>query len=466
MATSLLGERCDRRQHREPTRRPRGSQRGSAGRADDRTRARRARGWSLATAEVPIGRSQSGRSPVPSRLRGTADRRATIRRCCTSPVGDAAARPCSRPCSPASAPCRSARPSNSGRARPSPATARVASHSTAARSGVTLWPRSTSRGRTSSSRCARSAAALSACATWRICWAIVRWSGSADVARYGAVMRTVYRSVARATGAATFVDSSKLPIELAAIAPSCSRLRVIHLVRDPRAVAASWKRDVRWDMPDGSTLRMPTHAAWASAARWDLYHGLTSLVVRGRRLPTLRVSYESLVRLETRAMAEVAAFIDDPRLPDRARQAAAQAGLAVPVQHAIAGNPGRRSGESLVLREDDSWTSELSGGERLAVSAIGLPYTALRRPRLAAGRARAKARTRDRGPRPLDPRGRTTDCDRTNTTAVGTAPPPRVPSRAGSSDSRGPAARERRSDATHTGVDVALRPRRAAPVVG
>jgi Sulfotransferase family len=212
------------------------------------------------------------------------------------------------------------------------------------------------------------------------------WSGAADVARYGSVMRTVYRAVADATGATTLIDSSKLPIELAAIAPSYPKLRVIHLVRDPRAVAASWKRDIRWDMPDGSTLRMPTHAAWAAAARWNLYHGLTALVVRAQHLPTLRISYESLVRLEKQAIAEIATFTHDPQLPDRARQAAAHAGLAVPVQHAIAGNPGRRSGESLMLREDNSWTKELSSGERLAVSAIGLPYAAFRRPRLAAGR--------------------------------------------------------------------------------
>ncbi len=212
------------------------------------------------------------------------------------------------------------------------------------------------------------------------------WSGSSDVARYGTVMRTVYRAIAQATRATTLIDSSKLPIELAAIAPSYPKLRVIHLVRDPRAVAASWKRDIRWDMPDGSTLRLPTHAAWASAARWNLYHFLTSVVVRSQHLPTLRISYESLVRLEKQAIADVAAFTDDPRLADRARQAAAHAGLEVPVQHAIAGNPGRRSGESLMLREDDSWTSELSNGERLAVSAIGLPYAAFRRPRLAAGR--------------------------------------------------------------------------------
>jgi hypothetical protein len=208
------------------------------------------------------------------------------------------------------------------------------------------------------------------------------WSGRDDVERYGEVMQTVYTAIARATGATTLVDSSKLPLELAAIAPSCRDLRVIHLVRDPRAVAASWKRDVTWEMPDGSTLRMPTHSASGAAARWDLYHALTSLVVRRQRLPTLRVSYERLVRLDNRALETLAEFARDDELADRARRAGDREGLAVPVQHAIAGNPGRRSGEALVLREDDSWIGELTGSERWAAQAIGVPYLAMRRTQL------------------------------------------------------------------------------------
>jgi hypothetical protein len=219
------------------------------------------------------------------------------------------------------------------------------------------------------------------------------WSGARDVRRYGSVMRSVYAAVARVTGTDTIIDSSKLPIELAALARSCPRVRVIHLVRDPRAVAASWKREVTWDMPDGSTLHMPTHAAWSSAARWNLYHGLTSIVARGLDVPTLRISYESLVRLDPVAIDELAEFTEEPALPARATKASQAQGLDVPVQHAIAGNPGRSSGGALVLREDNAWTSELTGSERAVVSAIGLSYTGMRRPRLDRG-----GRRRRRGP--------------------------------------------------------------------
>lgn len=208
-----------------------------------------------------------------------------------------------------------------------------------------------------------------------------RWAGSVDVERYAHVMRTLYKRVAQETGATTVIDSSKLPLDLAALAHGDLALRVVHLVRDPRAVAASWKRTVEWQMPDGQTLRMPTHAAWSSAARWDLYHGLTSMVLRGIDVPALRVSYESLVRLDPAAIDALGAFTDEPGLVERAGRAATT-GLDVPVQHAIAGNPGRRSGAALIVREDDAWRTELSASERAAVGALGLPYLALQRTHL------------------------------------------------------------------------------------
>lgn len=211
-----------------------------------------------------------------------------------------------------------------------------------------------------------------------------RWAGSADVERYGQLMHTLYRCVAHETGAQTIIDSSKLPLDLAALARSEVNLRVVHLVRDPRAVAASWKRTIEWQMPHGQIVRMPTHPAWSSAARWDLYHGLTSVVIRGIDRPALRVSYESLVRLDQPTIDALAAFTDQPGLVDRARRAATS-GLDVPVQHAIAGNPGRRSGAPLLVREDDAWRTELSSPERAAVGALGLPYLALHRTHLVRG---------------------------------------------------------------------------------
>jgi len=208
-----------------------------------------------------------------------------------------------------------------------------------------------------------------------------RWAGSADVEHYGSVMRTVYERVAAATTATTVVDSSKLALDLAALARSDLALRAVHLVRDPRAVAASWKRTVEWQMPDGQTLRMPTHPAWSSAARWDLYHGLTSMVLRGIDVPALRVSYERLVRLEPATIEALSSFTDEPGLVERARLAATS-GLDVPVQHAIAGNPGRRSGAALLVREDDAWRTELSRTERATVGVLGVPYLALQRTHL------------------------------------------------------------------------------------
>ena len=208
-----------------------------------------------------------------------------------------------------------------------------------------------------------------------------RWAGSVDVERYAHVMRTLYQRVAQETGATTVIDSSKLPLDLAALAHGDLALRVVHLVRDPRAVAASWKRTVEWQMPDGQTLRMPTHRSLVvrgplgplpradlDGAAWDR-RPRPAGQLREPRAPRSRRD-RRVGRLHRRAR---------PRRPGRTRRddRARRAGAA-----RDRGNPGRRSGAALIVREDDAWRTELSASERAAVGALGLPYLALQRTHL------------------------------------------------------------------------------------
>jgi len=71
-------------------------------------------------------------------------------------------------------------------------------------------------------------------------------SFGARLAEYRATLGPLYRAIAEVSGCDVLVDSSKLPGEALVLAgiPGID-VRVVHLVRDARAVAHSWRRDRR-----------------------------------------------------------------------------------------------------------------------------------------------------------------------------------------------------------------------------
>jgi hypothetical protein len=196
------------------------------------------------------------------------------------------------------------------------------------------------------------------------------WSGLRDVDAYAGALGRVYRAVAEAHGVDTVVDASKLPLVLAAAArvPGID-LHVVHLVRDPRGVMHSWGRPKTVRYADGRTTTMRSYGPWGSLERWVLNHGLCWYVIRSAGLTHTAVSYERLAAAddaERRVLGERTG-IDLSGVTGE--------GVLVPPQHAIAGNPGRSSGEQLVLRVDDAWRTDLTRGHR-ALGALGLPLRA------------------------------------------------------------------------------------------
>jgi hypothetical protein len=144
---------------------------------------------------------------------------------------------------------------------------------------------------------------------------------------------------------------------------------VVHLVRDPRGVIHSWSKPKTIDFADGRSTTMRSYAAAGSLERWALNHGLSSYVIRALGADHVSISYERLVAADPGTLARVTALtgID---LTGIGRER-----IIVPPQHAIAGNPGRVSGEELVLRSDDAWRTELPWSAR-ALGSLGLPLRA------------------------------------------------------------------------------------------
>ncbi len=106
----------------------------------------------------------------------------------------------------------------------------------------------------------------------------------------------IYRAVAEVTGSSVVVDASKGPAlgQALAGAPDID-LRVLNVVRDPRAVAWSWQREVaRPHDASGSDQmwRIPAHRA---AAQWSGLQLEMASIARWGGVPSARLRYEDFV---------------------------------------------------------------------------------------------------------------------------------------------------------------------------
>jgi len=186
---------------------------------------------------------------------------------------------------------------------------------------------------------------------------------------YVGYYRSIYDAVGRSTGASVVVDSSKHPSLAYALATGGLDLRVVQVVRDPRAVAHSWTKTVR--RPEATSEQadlMTVYRPSRSAMLWDS-HNLALRALPRIGTPTLCLRYEDFVADPAATLRRVMSFagIGATALPldgDR---------MTVSAQHTVSGNPARfRTGEVRIAAADD-WRSALSRPARAVVTAITLP---------------------------------------------------------------------------------------------
>jgi hypothetical protein len=205
-----------------------------------------------------------------------------------------------------------------------------------------------------------------------------RPSSRADIDEYASYYLRVYAAIAEVSGCGTVVDSSKH-----ASLAFCLRtqpqldIRVIHVIRDSRAVAYSWTRQV--SRPDSAeTTFMTTYSPAAAAAQWIGQNGALQVLMHART-PVLRIRYEDLVESPEQVMTQAARFagvdIAESSLGFLRRDAAgawAELGGA----HSASGNPMRFKTGRIDIRADDEWRTEMPSAQRRTVTALTLPLLA------------------------------------------------------------------------------------------
>lgn len=188
---------------------------------------------------------------------------------------------------------------------------------------------------------------------------------------YGGLLERLYGGILSASGARVIVDSSKDPVHGLILAQMPGfELHVVHLVRDPRAVAFSWRRsrrrpEIHWEAQD-----MPRESILTSAIRWSGQNALAELLGRSAQSYS-RLRYEDFVAAPSAALADIFApyeWTGDTRDPTE--------NMAVELEptHTVSGNPMRFKHGEVKLKIDSEWLSAMTPYDRRSVTAITWPF--------------------------------------------------------------------------------------------
>ncbi|MCK2213221.1 sulfotransferase [Actinomadura sp. ATCC 31491] len=177
-----------------------------------------------------------------------------------------------------------------------------------------------------------------------------------------------YRLLYAATGADVVVDSSKHASLACCLVSSGVDVRIVQVVRDPRAVAHSWSRTVARP-EDGRPMTRWGPAR--TALHWSTQNAALELLARrGARVTTVR--YEDLLAAPAPTLAALGrelglreAVAELPFLDGRTAW--------LGPSHTVSGNPMRFHVGRVELRRDDSWATGMAQGDRRVVNLLTWP---------------------------------------------------------------------------------------------
>jgi hypothetical protein len=191
-----------------------------------------------------------------------------------------------------------------------------------------------------------------------------------DLAAYSGLLERLYGAILQVSNARVIVDSSKDPRHGLVLSKLPNiELHIVHLVRDPRGVAFSWKRVRRRPEIHWKVQNMMVKPTWGSASRWTT-HNLVAELLAASAASYTRVRYEDFVADPSAALDRVLA-----PFPWAGGSHASIEGDEVMLEpmHTMAGNPMRFHTGSLRLKLDEEWRGSMPLRERLTVDAATWP---------------------------------------------------------------------------------------------
>lgn len=191
---------------------------------------------------------------------------------------------------------------------------------------------------------------------------------------YGAAYEKLYAAVAEVADADVIVDASKWPAQALALRRAIRiPVSLLHLVRDSRGVAYSWKKSsVHRPHGAGSNSVMASLSSSATARQWVACQTEIELV-RPLFEASARMRYEDFVRNPRRELESTLSALGLSLLPDDLEHVSGHS-LKLPTSHGVAGNPSRFAHGLIAVRPDDRWTQDFPQRDRHVVTAITAPW--------------------------------------------------------------------------------------------
>ncbi len=198
---------------------------------------------------------------------------------------------------------------------------------------------------------------------------------TARVDGYVSHLTRLYAAIACVSGAKAIVDTSKDPnfASLLARMPN-SDVRIVHLVRDSRAVAYSWTRNRRLASPIGDQQFMDRYRPLDTAPRWLAWNAAFHMSTM-RRAPYARVSYESFVATPRDTLRRLSLFAGESLVLPASQLTANVVKLGK--HHIFSGNPMSDNTGWIDIGLDDEWQTMLPTRQFAQVTAITLPLLRL-----------------------------------------------------------------------------------------
>lgn len=205
----------------------------------------------------------------------------------------------------------------------------------------------------------------------KLWYACLRRSGGV----YAIALAQLYGGIAARGDARVIVDSSKDPADAVVVASLADYdVYVVHLVRDPRAVAFSWSRRKEIPMRSGGPSLVDRVGWFRSTVTWLAYNLAIGTIVRSAsRGRLLRVRYEDFVAEPVETVDKVTTFAGLRRDPSWCAPLASGRAVRLQPAHTVSGNPDRFKTGVVPIQLDDEWVRSMSRLKRLGTTIVAAP---------------------------------------------------------------------------------------------